>query len=61
MIPTFVAIQEELKPQYEHIKEVGRELEQLRTDFNVSKIKQVKPEKTTSFMPRKGSQAVEYD
>ena len=30
MIPGFIAKQEELKPQYEHIKSVGRELKELK-------------------------------
>jgi len=35
MIPKFIAKQQELKPEYEHIKNVGKELEQLKQEFGV--------------------------
>ena len=42
MIPQFIAIQEELKPQHEHIKNVGKELKELQKEFGV-KMRQVNP------------------
>ena len=60
MIPSFIAKQQELQPQYEHIKSVGRELKELKEEFNVV-IKQAKPQATTSFMARRGSQAKQYE
>lgn len=43
MIPFFQANLEELKPEYEHIKNVGKELNQLKEDFGVIPIRQVPP------------------
>ena len=60
MIPKFIAKQQELKPEYEHIKNVGKELEQLKQEFGVV-IKQAPSQATTSFMNRKGSQARDYE
>jgi len=61
MIPTYIAKQAELKPEYEHIKNVGKELRQLQQEFNVEEMKQAPPQATTSFMNRRGSQAIKYD
>lgn len=36
MIPIFQANIDELKPEYEHIKNVGKELNQLKEDFKVN-------------------------
>jgi len=60
MIPTFIAKQQELKPEMAHIQNVGKELKQLQEEFGVV-IKQVPPMATTSFMSRRGSQAKQYD
>lgn len=61
MIPQYIQKQNELRPQYEHIKEVGKQLNDLRTEYNIKKIKQMKPEMVTSFMPLRGSRAKEYE
>lgn len=55
MIPTFIQKQKELQPEYEKIKKVMTELEDLREEYGVQKVKQVKPAMTTSFMPLRGS------
>ena len=60
MIPQYIAKQQELKPEYDHIKNVGRELKQLKEEFGVV-IKQTPAQATTSFMNRRGSQARQYD
>lgn len=56
MIPHYIAKQQELKPEYEHIKNIGRELQQLKEEYGVV-IKQAPAQATTSFMNRRGSQA----
>jgi hypothetical protein len=54
MIPQYIARQQELKPEYEHIKSVGRELKQLKEEYGVV-IRQAASKATTSFMNRRGS------
>lgn len=60
MIPIFIAKQQELQPEYEHIKNVGRELNKLKEEYGVV-IKQAPSQATTSFMNRRGSQARQYE
>lgn len=54
MIPQFIARQQELQPEYEHIKNVSRELKQLKEEYGVV-IKHAPSQATTSFMNRRGS------
>jgi hypothetical protein len=60
MIPTFIAKQQELQPEYEHIKNVSRELKQLKEEYGVV-IRHAPSQATTSFMNRRGSQARQYE
>lgn len=60
MIPQYIANIQELQPEYEHIKNVGRELKQLKEEYGVV-IKQAPSQATTSFMNRRGSQARQYE
>ena len=40
---------------------MGKQLDDLRAEYNIKKIKQAKPEMVTSFMPLRGSRAKEYE
>jgi hypothetical protein len=35
MIPHYIAKQQELQPEYEHIKNIGRELKMLKEEYGV--------------------------
>lgn len=61
LIPQYVQKQKELKPQYEHIKQVGEELKQIKKDYNIADVKQAKPLQYTSFMTLTGNQLKEYE
>ena len=52
--------QEELQPQYDHLKNLGKQLKQIRTDYKIEPQKSVPPQAATSFMNRRGKQAKQY-
>lgn len=57
MIPHYIAKQNELIPEYQHIRNVGKELQQLKQEYGVKDLQVAPSQATTSFMNRRGSQA----
>ena len=41
---------EELQPQADHLREVGKKLKLIKQDFSIPSVKTVKPQLATSFM-----------
>jgi hypothetical protein len=50
LIPQYIQRQKELRPQYEHIRQVGQELKHLKKEYNIADVRQAKPLQVTSFM-----------
>lgn len=61
MVQKYIQQKEELQPQYDQLKRVNQQLEEIRSEFGIQPIKQVQPKLTTSFMQIKdANQRREY-